>query len=961
MKIHTKISLLIILIISIFFTTMPYNLISAENYVEDTVVFKHNIIDNSPTEKGFLIKIESIIGPEPLTKELYSKESGDIELTKIRFSEEGEYWYKIYQEDEENQGYVYDDSAFLIYYNVFKDNENKLVFNKQIYNYPTYEITSSGNTINVDISDLIKSNFIYIEQNCGTTPVEPIEEIKDVFVYTVTSKTCSSSQTYNSMSLYSNDYTIYFSSYDDANTEFKQRFNTTDNLNRTNTPLKTAVVNNIQYNLYQLKYERITETDCDATKTIDITYNYKLSNLYQTCNNPEYNQQHYLGSWGTRLSEIFGIGNGDDYYLEDIINMGTAFLKKDIKNNSATQTISYKYKQNENPYNKVSYNLSDINSPEQLAFLPIPEGDQIEYKGTYLVIDVWGAAEYIIADFGAIVWRIIPRGYGWDANSAFRDIESFIEDKRNDITEILREKYYNYSMDTALGWYGGYWRVFEEPNGAYYVSSKAIGFKNKYIREGNIRSTYDFSMGINKINGKKYNLYDEISASDVDFSYDNMRMYELSDVNKNTTTVTHNVMHTFSNAKCQVCASDIITVRFYDCNGNFLGSKTGGREETVTMSGISYTIKSSDFDVNGCGGRTIEVSTANSTGCPANYTDNLNDNVSFTKTITATDGTLDTLLDSGLDIKFSVVREANSIKNKTSGTISEKTIHLDKNSNNYQLSDDHKTLTFNYSFGNVLKNENVNDVVYYNGGSLYYRIKEEVSKKGLSTDSSKTLWSYKMNGISYSKVGASKDFSNKTFNNRFSEKATKSFLEFKDCDGTSEVITNPKIGDAFDTAWGQHYILDREIALGTTYTIKNNKCSAQYTDCNKKKQEIKLNLTKASVEFNNRYLIGRADVQFIDVTQNNMLLEQRGTFTAAHGVDITNIYTTSENDISFWIDRGYAVVSNELINNPKFVASETKTILIKLKHTYTTVDKNTYEAGKCLNTACVTVQPEKGC
>lgn len=108
--------------------------------------------------------------------------------------------------------------------------------------------------------------------------------------------------------------------------------------------------------------------------------------------------------------------------------------------------------------------------------------------------------------------------------------------------------------------------------------------------------------------------------------------------------------------------------------------------------------------------------------------------------------------------------------------------------------------------------------------------------------------------------------------------------------------------------------------------------------------------------------IGWAKVEIIDKDQNNIVLEENGLFEGTIDEKVKAKYSEYNSDLQYYIDRGYKVVSDEIDEvNPSFKHNETKTYKIILQHTYTTVDKNTYEAGKCLNTACVTVQPEKGC
>ena len=70
-----------------------------------------------------------------------------------------------------------------------------------------------------------------------------------------------------------------------------------------------------------------------------------------------------------------------------------------------------------------------------------------------------------------------------------------------------------------------------------------------------------------------------------------------------------------------------------------------------------------------------------------------------------------------------------------------------------------------------------------------------------------------------------------------------------------------------------------------------------------------------------------------------------------------------QDDIDNYIRNGYELLLDGMENAGNYEAGKTKTIRVSLIHTYTTVDKNSYEADKCLNEACSVKQPVKkpGC
>ena len=74
-------------------------------------------------------------------------------------------------------------------------------------------------------------------------------------------------------------------------------------------------------------------------------------------------------------------------------------------------------------------------------------------------------------------------------------------------------------------------------------------------------------------------------------------------------------------------------------------------------------------------------------------------------------------------------------------------------------------------------------------------------------------------------------------------------------------------------------------------------------------------------------------------------------------------YDKLNDKISFYTKRGYVVYFNDFNTTQKYdvdYISDQK-LYVKFKHTYTKVDKNTYEKDKCLNKSCTVKQPEKGC
>ena len=107
---------------------------------------------------------------------------------------------------------------------------------------------------------------------------------------------------------------------------------------------------------------------------------------------------------------------------------------------------------------------------------------------------------------------------------------------------------------------------------------------------------------------------------------------------------------------------------------------------------------------------------------------------------------------------------------------------------------------------------------------------------------------------------------------------------------------------------------------------------------------------------------GTAKVLYIDQDQNNVVLEEKTGISGMHDSSIAAAYLQRMNDTQHWIDSGYTVAVDEFnTKNPKFIAGQLQVVNIYLKHTYTTVNKDTYEKDKCLNKSCTVKQPEKGC
>lgn len=112
----------------------------------------------------------------------------------------------------------------------------------------------------------------------------------------------------------------------------------------------------------------------------------------------------------------------------------------------------------------------------------------------------------------------------------------------------------------------------------------------------------------------------------------------------------------------------------------------------------------------------------------------------------------------------------------------------------------------------------------------------------------------------------------------------------------------------------------------------------------------------------------QAKTVFIDVDDNNKVLAERPSIFGFPGdaIEDEGYLTDDELSLKYFADRGYELTSNgdDYVSlEPKFddIANNIQEIQIRLRHTYTTVDKSTYELEKCLNTACSAKQPEKGC
>ena len=122
---------------------------------------------------------------------------------------------------------------------------------------------------------------------------------------------------------------------------------------------------------------------------------------------------------------------------------------------------------------------------------------------------------------------------------------------------------------------------------------------------------------------------------------------------------------------------------------------------------------------------------------------------------------------------------------------------------------------------------------------------------------------------------------------------------------------------------------------------------------------------KQTYEIHVEYRPQQAKTVFIDKTNNNALIGERAILMGVPGENIVDSgYKTSGSiNTQILLDRGYKLVSDEYTTNPKFddVQGNIQEIKVILEHTYTTVDKDTYEPKKCLNRACTAEQPEKGC
>ena len=105
---------------------------------------------------------------------------------------------------------------------------------------------------------------------------------------------------------------------------------------------------------------------------------------------------------------------------------------------------------------------------------------------------------------------------------------------------------------------------------------------------------------------------------------------------------------------------------------------------------------------------------------------------------------------------------------------------------------------------------------------------------------------------------------------------------------------------------------------------------------------------------------GEAQIRYIDKSDNNAVLDVKGTFFGKIGDDVLSKYTTKIDDLNNYLDSGYRLVSDDTFPSPKFT-NDSKVYDIILEHTYTKVNKDTYEEGECLNRNCTVKQPGKGC
>ena len=112
----------------------------------------------------------------------------------------------------------------------------------------------------------------------------------------------------------------------------------------------------------------------------------------------------------------------------------------------------------------------------------------------------------------------------------------------------------------------------------------------------------------------------------------------------------------------------------------------------------------------------------------------------------------------------------------------------------------------------------------------------------------------------------------------------------------------------------------------------------------------------------------QAKTVFLDVDADSTIIAERPVIFGFSGDEIVDegYLTDDELSLKYFADRGYELALNgdEYVSlKPKFddIIDNVQEIQVRLKHTYTTVNKDTYEPDKCLNNACSAKHPEKGC
>ena len=109
-----------------------------------------------------------------------------------------------------------------------------------------------------------------------------------------------------------------------------------------------------------------------------------------------------------------------------------------------------------------------------------------------------------------------------------------------------------------------------------------------------------------------------------------------------------------------------------------------------------------------------------------------------------------------------------------------------------------------------------------------------------------------------------------------------------------------------------------------------------------------------------------AQLRFLDKDRDNELMSERPIVRGYSGdliVD-TDYLNDDELSVKYFKTLGYELSSDPIATDkPKYddTYDNTQIIDIILEHTYTEVNKETYEKDKCLNDACSVKQPEKGC